>query len=722
MDAALVFVLICSVLVGVYLFLSGRGTKNRLPERNDLSSMVDREVRRLMHDVPVGFYETDLVGIITWTNERMAEIVGQPTYHLIGKPCWLLAPESAQARVQEETMLKLAGRRALVGYHWMCQRADGKVLTIETHESVVRSPSNETRGLRAASIDVTERAQTQLEVRQTTSELRALFNAFPDMFLRVDPAGLVLDYRAPSSGEHYGFDHDPRAKRLREVLPIHGKRLEVCLREAIDESRTTLIEYRVDDSEKVFEARVIAHLRSEALIIVRDITERKDAERQLQTFATELKAKNSDLEGALVTAREATKLKSQFLANMSHEIRTPMNGVLGMTEFLLNTDLDGEQREYAESVRNSAAALLIIINDILDLSKIEAGRLEFERIPFDLPGVVQGVAREFSIHARSKELVFLTSLPSDVPTSLLGDPGRIRQVLTNLLGNAMKFTHAGSIGLSMETLRETLDTVTIRFSVCDTGIGIAQDQKAKLFQSFVQGDGSTTRKYGGTGLGLAISKQLVEMLGGQIGVDSEPGTGSTFWFTMVFERYTGAVAETPKPAVVEAPRTRVVRSMPSRVPQRTPTPAIGGSVLRRRVLIAEDNKMNQRVAVKLLEKAGCEVEVVENGKLAVDAVRDKSYDLVLMDCMMPEMDGFEATSEIRRIEGETKHTIIFALTANAMTGDRERCLAAGMDDYLSKPFNLTALERAIENWLTPAQTEEDRIRGILERLRPALKA
>jgi CheY-like chemotaxis protein len=385
---------------------------------------------------------------------------------------------------------------------------------------------------------------------------------------------------------------------------------------------------------------------------------------------------------------------------------------------LLNTPLSHEQRDYAESVRNSASALLTIINDILDLSKIEAGKLALERIPFDLTAVLREIGREFSIHARSKELSFLISLPSEEQIPLFGDPGRLRQVLTNLLGNSVKFTESGSVGLTADKVRETADTVTIQFAVQDTGIGIPREQQAKLFQSFVQGDGSTTRKYGGTGLGLAISKQLVEMLGGQIAMESEPGRGSKFYFTAVFEKHPGTIESMPfRPQqATEVPRLRLAR--PKVAPK--PQPEVPNNIAKRRVLLAEDNHMNQRVATKLLQKAGCEVDVVANGKLAVDAVRGNNYDLVLMDCMMPEMDGFEATAEIRRMEGESRHTIIFALTANAMAGDRERCLAAGMDDYLSKPFDLAALQRAIENWLTP-QNPDERMRSILDRLRPAVK-
>ena len=307
-----------------------------------------------------------------------------------------------------------------------------------------------------------------------------------------------------------------------------------------------------------------------------------------------------------------------------------------------------------------------------------------------------------------------------------GDPGRLRQVLTNLLGNAVKFTPSGEVSLHMESARDTGDTVTLRFLVKDTGIGIVAEQRSRLFQSFVQGDGSTTRKYGGTGLGLAISKQLVGMLGGDIGFDSEAGRGSTFWATAVFEKRPAPPLTMPAaPPKQELPQKRLaavppaVTTAPAAMDRATKAPAARG-----RVLVAEDNLMNQKVAVRLLEKVGYQTDVVTNGRLAVEAVRSNQYDLVLMDCQMPEMDGFAATAEIRRMEGKERHTIIFALTANAMLGDRERCIEAGMDDYLSKPFDLPSLQKAVDTWMGkdgPKPRQPEKMQALLDRVRPALR-
>ncbi len=690
-----------------------------------------------MAQAPIAYYEVDQAGHVTFANEKEGEIRGVPASDLLGQYCWESESFAIQPRVREDTVRKLAGERVLIPYQRRYQRPDGHVLTVETHETLLYDDYGGIRGLRAATLDLTEPVLTQEEVRQTTSELNAIFQAFPDLFLRASADGTVLDYRSPRTTGSFGIAPNCQGRRLHSVLPDNaGERMETAISEAIESESLVSIEYSSQgiQTERFFEARVIPLSRREVIIIVRDITARKIAERQLERFATELSKKNGELVAALARAREATKLKSQFLANMSHEIRTPMNGILGMIGFLLNTQLNTEQQDYAESVRNSAVSLLGIINDILDLSKIEAGKLTLERIDFDLTAMVRDLAREFALHARAKQLGFLCHLESENPRWVAGDPGRLRQVLTNLLGNAIKFTSKGDVSLSVETVRDTEDTATVRFAVKDTGIGISPEQRNRLFQNFVQGDGSTTRRYGGTGLGLAISKQLAAMLGGDIGFESEAGKGSLFWVTAVLEkRSTPANADSSakSPAADEKDELPVsVPPLPPRIAETAPSPGSSAqqnpvSGTRGRVLVAEDNFMNQKVAVRLLQKIGYEADVVPNGRLAVAKMREKQYDLVLMDCQMPEMDGFDATAEIRRMEGDSRHTTIFALTANAMQGDRERCLRAGMDDYLSKPFDLQALQKAIDRWVTKTQprpaTEAEKIQALLDRVRPSLR-
>ncbi len=390
--------------------------------------------------------------------------------------------------------------------------------------------------------------------------------------------------------------------------------------------------------------------------------------REMFVAQLSLEAQSEDLRQARDAAEKAGSARMHFLANMSHEIRTPLNGILGLAQVLNNLDLTAEQRELLDDIGRSGAHLQSIVDDILDMAKVTSGKLSLEEVPFDLHALIHDLGSPAAALAEARQLRFVLQLAPELPSNVMGDPLRVRQVVSNLLGNAVKFTLAGEVRLTVQAPREGW----IRFEVCDTGIGLSPEQRESLFKEFHQVDSSTTRRYGGSGLGLAISRHLAESMGGQLWVESELGEGSTFYFELPMPPAAPADSD-PQPEPAQAP------ALP---------PGL-------RVLVAEDNLINQKVILKLVSQAGARVEIAENGQAAVDSHTADPYDLILMDCQMPVLDGYEATALIRALPGAAARVPIIGVTANAFAEDRDRCLQAGMNGYVAKPLSRDVLLAAL---------------------------
>jgi PAS domain S-box-containing protein len=654
--------------------------------RHSMAYVSEETTRRIMQSSEDCIAILSLDARLMAVNKRGQNAFATPETHLeIGcawLDCWRAADRDAASAA-----LAAARSGATGTYQGCIARDDGAPQWWDVVVTPILSVTGVPAQLLAVSRDITRQKHHESALEAVASQYRAFANAIPAIAFTMTPNG-TLEFVNGRWTEYTG--HSPEeglAKGLISVTHTAERRILAEAWACLESGEPTQAEIRLRRaSDGVYRwhlVRAVPIHDSEGKIVQwfgtgTDIDDQKQAE------AAIAQARDAALNAATV--------KSQFVATMSHEIRTPISGVIGMTELLLITALSEEQREYANVVRDSGQSLLRVINDILDYSKLDAGKLQLESVPFDVESQIKSVTDLLRAQIVDKRIALTYGLQADVPDTLIGDPGRVRQILVNLVGNAVKFTPAGgSVHVRVSRVRDDGPEARVRFEIEDSGVGISPEIRPRLFEAFSQGDGSTTRKYGGTGLGLSICKQLVTLMDGTIGVESVFGQGATFWFTIEFGRPSDASLAPSAPASAHDERRMLARTRSHRI------------------LLVEDNEINTLLAQRQFERLGFAISTVSNGIEALAAVRTTPFDLIFMDCHMPEMDGFEATREIRRLErAGMSRVAIVAMTADAQVEDRTACLAAGMDDYLSKPSTLGQLYGALERWL-PQAAEPDKL-------------
>ncbi|MTV50178.1 PAS domain S-box protein [Heliobacillus mobilis] len=662
------------------------------------AALRDREesYRSIVTAMAEGMVVQNRDGRIVRANRTAEQILGLTVEQMGGRTsidhCWRAIHEDGSPFLGEDHPAMVTLRtgqpchNVIMGVH----KPTGELTWIQINSEPLRRPDSDIPYQVVTTFsDITERRRIEETLLATQEQLSNVFENLDLLFWSLDTTNQKMLQFSSVSEKIYGIHREAFMEKPDLWMEfIHPDDFEEVMTTVslVDDGHPLANEYRIirrDGVVRWVRDHMIPVLDSNGKVIrldglVMDITEKKQVEEELQ------KAKKK--------AEESNQAKSNFLAMMSHEIRTPMNGILGMTDLLLDTDLSKEQQEYAEAVMESATVLLNVINDILDYSKVEAEKMELYMVDFSLPPLVHSVTKLFANRAQEKGIVLTTNISSQSAPLLWGDPNRIRQVLLNLVNNAMKFTECGNVTVDVQVESESGSELWVRFAVTDTGIGITNGVQERLFYPFTQADSSTSRRFGGTGLGLAISKRLVELMGGQIGVNSEPGKGSTFWFALPLHMAVQPATFFKEEKTAEIKGRRDKKSGINDTYFQADLP----------ILLVEDNLVNQRLARALLERLGLTVHAVSNGLEAISAVAKQGYALIFMDCHMPEMDGFETTAIIRDWESETpRHVPIIAITALAMQGDREKCLNAGMDDYISKPIDPEKLISLLKHWLPP---------------------
>jgi len=623
--------------------------------------------RTLFENSPSGIIYENSEGKIIDCNNAVLKIFGYTKNEFVGKSVTDLVPKVFVDEVKENIRKILSG--VILDHIVTNIRKDGSYCFLSLRETKILLP-NRTYGILVIVNDITERREIEIALRQSEEKYRSLVENINEVIFSIDLEG-KFTYISPLIYQFASYD-------VEEIIGtpitdyIHPDDIE-SLMESFQKSLSGVsepFEFRViDKNGNIKYVRTTSKLQYENETpsglygVMIDITQAKEFEEELK------KAKEE--------AESAAKIKSDFLATISHEIRTPMNGVIGMTNLLFNTEMNSEQREYVDTIKSSGELLLSLINDILDFSKIESGKLKLDNQPCNIRKCVDEVCNAFNITAKEKNLELKYFAGEEIPDSIITDSARLKQILSNLISNAIKYTERGKVTVSVTGTKLNKENIELKISVKDTGIGIPKESIHQLFQPFSQLDSSSTRKFGGTGLGLIISKNLVEMMKGKIKVESKPGIGSDFYFTFVckFSDDNNKLDFKKKPL-----NFHLADEIPLNI------------------LLVEDNLINQKVTTRLLKRFGYTIDIAENGLKALEAVKKKNYDLIFMDVQMPEMDGIEATKQIIRMFPEKSCPIIIAMTAAVMKGDRERCLSAGMNDYIPKPVLPEVVQNAIEKW------------------------